>query len=270
MISHSILSLAVLAQATATPGAPAANLVQSVWDFLVKGGLLMIPIGLCSLVALAVIVERAISLQRRRVIPLDFSAGLKAALGPDSSDTTTAQAYCERSDSPIARILAAALPCAARGREAMERRITQAGEREVFRLRKYLRTLTVIVTAAPMLGLLGTVFGMIEAFQTVAASGEALGRTEMLAKGIYEALVTTAAGLLVAIPALIGYHWVSAKVERHASAMDAVASDVVNSIVDSATIPQTPSESDNGDGDGKLRITEEDEVSESAAEPATV
>jgi len=84
----------------------------------------------------------------------------------------------------------------------------------VLKLRKYLRVLAVIASIAPLMGLLGTIFGMIQAFQTVAASGSALGRTEMLAMGIYQAMITTAAGLLVAIPVLIAYHWIVAKIER--------------------------------------------------------
>jgi biopolymer transport protein ExbB len=80
--------------------------------------------------------------------------------------------------------------------------------------------LAVIASIAPLLGLLGTIFGMIDAFQTVAVSGEALGRTESLAKGIYQAMITTAAGLMVAIPVLIGYHWLAGKIDRLVGEMD--------------------------------------------------
>jgi biopolymer transport protein ExbB len=94
--------------------------------------------------------------------------------------------------------------------------------------------LQVIGAIAPLLGLLGTIFGMIQAFQTVATSAEALGKTELLAKGIYEAMVTTAAGLLVAIPSVIGYHWISAKIETLVAEMDRICVDLVERVADRA------------------------------------
>lgn len=221
-------SLGLLAQVQEQAAMTSAASVQSVWDFMVKGGLLMIPIGICSLVALAVIVERAISLRRRNIIPPDFMDGLKTAFGNNGRNRSAALEHCERSATPIARIVTAAIRRLNEPREQLEKHIEQAGQREVSKLRKYLRSLAVIVSVAPMLGLLGTVFGMIEAFQTVAASAEALGRTESLAKGIYEALVTTATGLMVAIPALIGYHWISAKIDRLVAEMDALTVEFVD------------------------------------------
>jgi biopolymer transport protein ExbB len=83
-----------------------------------------------------------------------------------------------------------------------------------------MRVLSVIAAISPLMGLTGTIFGMIKAFQTVATSGDALGKTELLATGIYEAMITTAAGLLVAIPALILYHVISARVDRLVAELD--------------------------------------------------
>gem|GEM_PF-6921181 len=111
--------------------------------------------------------------------------------------------------------------------DLLERHIQEEGEREVIKLRRFLRSLSVIAAIAPLMGLLGTIFGMIKAFQTVATSGEALGKAEMLATGIYEAMITTAAGLLVAIPALIAYHWISSKIEHHVTEIDRVTCDFV-------------------------------------------
>lgn len=218
-----------LAQAAGDAGAGAAH-ITSIWDFLVKGGVLMIPIGLCSLIALTVIVERAISLRRRNIIPSAFLPGLTAALGRDRSDREAGLAYCRQAGSPIAAIFAAALRHAHEPQDRLEKQVEQAGERELLRLRKYLRTLAVIVGVAPMLGLLGTVFGMIEAFRTVATSAEALGQTEALAEGIYQALITTAAGLLVAIPAMIGHHWLAARVEGLVSEMDSLTVEFVEAL----------------------------------------
>ncbi len=211
---------ALLGQTTSGLDAAAAVQVQSIWDFIVKGGPMMIPIGLCSLLALAVIVERLLTLRRSKVIPSDFLSGLQPVMENNGDRYQGALEYCERSGSPIANVFAAGIRSLGASVELVEKHIEQAGEREVFKLRKYLRMLAVIASIAPLLGLLGTIFGMIDAFQTVATSGEALGRTELLAKGIYQAMITTAAGLMVAIPVLIGYHWLSGKIDRLLGEMD--------------------------------------------------
>lgn len=209
------VSMGLLAQAEAAQ-------IQSIWDFMVKGGPIMVPIGVCSLVALAVIVERSISLRRRRVIPPTFMDELKQRLN-GSSDREAALECCESSGSPLAEILAAGIRRLSEPVESLERHIESAGERVVFKLRKHMRALSVIGSICPLLGLLGTIFGMIDAFQTVAGSAEALGRTELLAGGIYEAMITTAAGLVVAIPVIIAYHWLSARIDHLVAEIDRIA-----------------------------------------------
>jgi len=222
---------AVLGQAAAqSPPAADALLsvqVQSILDFVIKGGPIMIPIGLCSLVALAVIVERLVSLRRSRVIPSGFLPGLKVALGDGQEDRPKALEYCKSNGSPLANILAAGIKKLGHSEDVLERHIDDAGQREVFKLRKYLRLLSVIGSIAPLLGLLGTIFGMITAFQTVAATAEALGRTELLAKGIYEAMITTAGGLIVAIPVWVAYHYLSARIDRFVGEMDQLTVDFI-------------------------------------------
>jgi biopolymer transport protein ExbB len=214
----------LVAQAAPAPN-PAA--VLSLWDFMVKGGPVMIPIGICSLVALAVIIERLVSLRRAKIIPPDFLTGLRAALNGGTGGAERALQYCEKDGSPVANVFAAGIRRLSEPVELLEKHIEEAGQREVLKMRKYLRLLSVISSVATLLGLLGTIFGMITAFQTVANSGEALGKTELLAKGIYEALITTAAGLIVAIPVVICYHWFAAKVERLVSEIDQMTVDFV-------------------------------------------
>jgi biopolymer transport protein ExbB len=183
---------------------------------------MMIPIGLCSLVALTVIIERLVSLRRRRVIPPGFLPEVKKALDEGGNGRTEALESCRRNGSPIANIFAAGIKRLDDSLEQLETRIQEAGQRETLKLRKYSRVLVVIASIAPLMGLLGTIFGMINAFQTVAISSEALGKAELLAKGIYEAMITTAAGLMVTIPVLIAYHWISAKVDRLVTEMDQI------------------------------------------------
>ncbi len=221
-----------------TDAVPESVQIQNIMDFLQKGGIMMIPIGLCSLIALSVIIERLISLRRKSVIPPSFLPGLRKVMTDKPGDTTAALDYCRRSKSAVATVLAAGIRKIHRSAEAVEKSIEEAGEREVLKLRKYLRGLSVIASVTPLMGLLGTIFGMISAFQTVAISGEALGKTEMLAGGIYQAMITTAAGLSVAIPVLLCYHWISAKIDRLVADIDNMSVDFVDDFGDGG--PPTP------------------------------
>lgn len=210
-------------QSTTTPPA-SASLVSTVWDLTLKGGIVMIPIALCSLVAVTLIVERLLSLRPSRVMPPAFLAGVRPALARGHA---SAAEFCRANPSPLSRILEAGLRRWDRPIEQVEKHIGEAGLRETTLLRKNFRGLVVITAVAPLLGLLGTIFGMITAFRTVAASADSLGRTELLASGIYEAMVTTAAGLIVAIPTLLAYHALAAKVDRLVFDMDAACIDLV-------------------------------------------
>ncbi len=227
---------AVVAQDSTTDAAavvPDAVQIQSVLDFMQKGGIMMIPIGLCSLVAMGVIAERLLSTRRKSVIPPVFLPGLRKVLKP--GEKQSALDYCAKHKSPVANVFAAGIRKIDRSPELVEKYIEEAGEREVLKLRRYLRALAVIASVTPLLGLLGTILGMITAFQTVAMSGEALGKTEMLAEGIYQAMITTAAGLSVAIPVLICYHWITARIDRLVSDIDQMTVDFVDEFVEGTT-----------------------------------
>ncbi len=214
--------------------------VQNIMDFVQKGGIMMIPIGLCSLIALTVIIERLIALRRNSIIPPSFLPGLRKVMADKPGDTASALGYCRQSTSAVATVLAAGIrKIDRRSPEAVEKSIEEAGERAVLKMRKHLRALAVIASVTPLMGLLGTIIGMIMAFQTVAMSGEALGKTEMLAGGIYQAMITTAAGLSVAIPVLISYHWISAKIERLVADIDEMSVDFVDEFGDGGP-PRAP------------------------------
>ncbi len=212
-------SLSIVCATLAQQPASGAS-IGSVWDFVVKGGLVMIPIGICSLLAVAIAVERLIVLRRSRVIPGSFIEGLRGVLGAGGDVQARAVEYCRANPSPIARICEAGMRQWSRPIERAEKQIAEAGQREVLGMRKNLRGLAVLASVAPLLGLLGTITGMIRAFQTVATNAEALGRTELLARGIYEAMITTAAGLVVAIPTLLIFHFLSSRIERFVLEMD--------------------------------------------------
>jgi biopolymer transport protein ExbB len=219
---------AIVAQTQPPPAStPPSMEVKSVFDFVDKGGPVMIPIILCSLVALAIIAERLIALRRSKIIPPQFIPGLKGVFRDVRTDRDAALTYCRADQSPIAAVTAVGIKRLGEPVDLLERHIAEAGERQVQRLRARLRLLSIIASVAPLLGLLGTITGMITAFQTVALSAEALGKTEMLAKGIYEAMITTAAGLIVAIPVLLAYNWIASIIERRVSEIDTLAADFV-------------------------------------------
>ncbi|CAE7483123.1 unnamed protein product, partial [Symbiodinium sp. CCMP2456] len=175
------------------------------------GGLLMYPIGLCSIILLVFVFERAISLRRGRVIPRPFVKRFIEQVKEGRIDQDQALALCEENQSPVAEVFAAAVKKWGRSCVEVEQAILDAGERATSRLRQYLRLFNGISTISPLLGLLGTVLGMISAFNAIAANGEAAGQRELLASGISQALLTTAAGMTVALPALIAYLFFSGR-----------------------------------------------------------
>lgn len=213
-MSDATLSLFVATQAVPSPG-----LVATVWDMVIKGGWTMIPLGLVSLVAMTIIVERLIVTRKARVAPPELVSSLASMRGSPRQ----ALAKCRAESAPAAAVLGAAIQWRDESREVQEKQIADAGEREVRKLRQRMRLLSVLPQAATMLGLLGTVFGMIRTFTVVAASGESLGKTEKLAQGIYEAWTATAGGLVVAIPTLVMYHIIMARIDAAAALLDTEA-----------------------------------------------
>jgi biopolymer transport protein ExbB len=198
---------------TPDPAAATPVALDSVQDMILNGGPFMIPIALCSVVALAYVVERVIGLAERRLGPRRFESDLVSAL--DSGGAEGALRVCESGDTPLARILGAGLRRTALPTLEREKAVEDAGQREFKRLSAGLRPLVVVGMIAPLLGLLGTVWGMIGAFSSIALQ-DGLGRPELLAAGISQALITTAAGLCVAIPTQAAYYWLRSRIDRFA------------------------------------------------------
>lgn len=204
---------------------PLGNIVAAVRE----GGVLMIPILFCSTVLLVFIFERLLFLRRGRIIPRPFVRGVIEQLEQQQLDRDEALALCEENGSPIAELFSAALRKWNRPAVEVEQAILDAGERVTSQLRKYLRLFNAISNLTPLLGLLGTVLGMIEAFNTI-AQADAMGRPELLAGGIGAALLTTAAGLCVAIPAYAAYAFFVGRTDRLILEMDALAQNLVELI----------------------------------------
>lgn len=198
-------------------------------QIIIAGGPVMIPIGICSFIALAFGFERLVVLRRRRVIPKDFVSRFLEHLEQGQLDRRGALELCEDNGSPLAQVFAHGIRKWGKPSVEVEQAIIDGGERQVSQLRKHLRILNAVATISPLLGLFGTVVGMIMCFNEI-STGSAMGKSEQLAGGIGVALITTAAGLAVAIPALIIYMYLVGRVDALVMEMDFLAQKVVNLI----------------------------------------
>ena len=178
-------------------------------EIVQAGGLLMLPIIACSVIAAAIILERLWTLQRKRVLPASLALQVRDWVSNDQLDPKHLQRLHE--SSPLGQMLATGLANRNAPREVVKESIEDVGRHVVHELERYLSPLGTIAAISPLLGLLGTVIGMIKVFAAITANG--VGNPGVLAGGISEALITTAAGLSVAIPALIAYRYLRARVD---------------------------------------------------------
>lgn len=180
------------------------------YDYLVKGGIVMVPILLCSVVSLSVFLERLWSLRSSHMMPRALVR--KADEMVRSGEVERALALCSRTKGPLLRIMQAALQNAGFEREAIKEAVQEVGRREAARLERYSGVLGTVANVSTLLGLLGTVSGMIKGFNIISLQGA--GNPALLAASISEALVTTAAGLSVAIPSFLAYRYFLSRVDR--------------------------------------------------------
>ncbi len=180
-------------------------------ELFLKGGLVMWPILLCSLITVAVIIEKYILLSRSNVDPKQLMTKIRSAL--TRNDVASAVEACSKVKAPVSNILKHGILNYKYGHQAVKEAIELAGKEEIFHLEKRLSVLANMAGTAPMLGFLGTVTGMIAVFHTIEQlSGNV--NPSVLAAGIWEAMLTTAFGLIVGIPALYFYNYFVAKVNR--------------------------------------------------------
>lgn len=192
-------------------------------ELVQAGGWLMAPILLCSVLSLAIVAERLWSLQRQRVTPKHLVAQVWNLYRKGQLDSE--QVARLRRGSPLGRVIAAGLVNRHHAREIMKESIEETGRQVVHELERYLSTLGTIASVTPLLGLLGTVIGMIKVFSAIMAHG--VGDPGVLAGGISEALITTATGLSVAIPSLMFHRFFSSRVDAIVIHMEAEALKVV-------------------------------------------
>jgi biopolymer transport protein ExbB len=234
------LTMAVTAQDTPPEGPPPAvreavvNRAAGIRyldpiEFFRRGGPLMWPILLCSIATVTFGLERFVSLRFRRVIPAGFVRRLLDGIETGAIDRARALEICRTNPAPIAGLFYVALRYWGRPFRDIEQAVQDAGSREVLLLRRNLRALSGTANIATLLGLLGTVTGMIDAFNAVATGG-GLGRAEVLANGIAMALLTTVFGLIVAIPGTLLYNYFAGRIERLVYEMDVLSTELIDLI----------------------------------------
>ncbi|MCB1686299.1 MAG: MotA/TolQ/ExbB proton channel family protein [Pseudomonadales bacterium] len=192
-------------------------------EIVQSGGWLMVPILLCSIVAAAISVERLWTLQRSRITPKNLLAQIWSAVRSEGLDSQKLREL--RANSPLGQILAAGVGNARRGRDVMKEAMVEAASQVGHDLERYLTSLGIIASISPLLGLLGTVVGMIKVFTALMLEGA--GNANVLAGGISQALITTAAGLSVAIPALMFHRFFLRRIDELMVTMEQEAGKLV-------------------------------------------
>ncbi len=196
-------------------------------EIVKSGGWLMLPIIICSVVSVAIILERIWTLQPGRVLPKNLTRKVWAWVSKNQLDPEHIKSL--QDGSPLGEILAAGLTNRNNDRDIIKESIEDAGRQVVHDLERYLNSLGTIAAVSPLLGLLGTVIGMVKVFAAITAHG--VGDPTVLAGGISEALITTAAGLSVAIPSLIGYRYLRGTVDALVIQMEKEAVTLVEALI---------------------------------------
>lgn len=203
---------------------------KSLLAVLRSGGPLMIPLGICSFVLLVFVFERLISLRRSRVIPTPLVTRILEQIRERQLDKEQAISLCEENPYPVCEVLCEGLRKWGRSSVEVEQAILDSGERVSNELKRNLRVINGVATVTPLLGLLGTVLGMIQAFDAISLITPDGDPKILIASGISEALLTTAAGLSIAIPALIAHLHFSSCVDRRVVEIDAIGLQLVRMI----------------------------------------
>jgi biopolymer transport protein ExbB len=211
---------------------------MSIVDFFIKGGWLMVPMVLLSILALYAIIERLITLNKRAKVSQKWLNNLYSHVL--TGKTEEAKLLCEQNHTAIAHVIQAGLENLPYGLSNMEKSMELAGQNEVHQLERNLSLLAAIAAVAPMLGFLGTVWGMIEAFRSMAQTTAAV-TPQLLAGGIYEAMITTATGLVVGIVADSGYRYILTQVDKTAYQIEQAGGQLIEIVQESHKMQQAPS-----------------------------
>jgi biopolymer transport protein ExbB len=196
------------------------------FEIVKAGGIVMVPLILCSILAAAITLERLWTLRSQRVVPEELVD--KVWRWVENRTLSDKQIVALQQHSPLGRVLAAGLSNRHRDRSLMMEAIEDVGRHVAHELERYLNALGTIAAISPLLGLLGTVTGMMRTFQAITVAG--VGNPSAMASGIAEALITTAAGLMIAIPALVAYRYLRGRVDGHVIEMEKESLKLVQAI----------------------------------------
>ena len=198
------------------------------FELIQKGGPVMYPIIFCSILAVAIVIERLYHLYKAKIDTKDFMNNVEITVRHNK--IAEAIKICEKTPGPIAHIVRAGILKHDRPRQEIRESIEDAGHQEVPRLEKHLSLLATIAHITPLLGLLGTVTGMVRAFQAIQEKSSSFSPVSPgdLAGGIWEALLTTVAGLIVAIPTVVAYNYLVNRVDEYVLEMERSATEVTN------------------------------------------
>lgn len=199
----------------------------SLISILVKGGWLMLPMAILAVLAVYVFIERFLTIKKAGQIDVDFMSNIKDYMF--NGNIESAKNLCRNSDTPIARMIDKGVARHGKPADQITAAIENVGKLEVYKLEKKLSFLATVSGAAPMLGFLGTVIGMIKAFFELANAGNNIDPT-LLAGGIYEALVTTAVGLFIGIGSYIGYNYLVSSVDKVVFIMENTSLEFIDSV----------------------------------------
>jgi len=217
-----------------------------------KGGLMMYPILFCSILIVGIGIERAYNLRRKNIINTEFLKNIRNHW--NWKDVHLGLQLCNAHDNSLARILKTGLLRFGGKLDEVERAIEGAGQHEASLMNSNLRVLGAVANITPMMGLLGTVFGMIKAFNVISQSGT--GNPGLVASGISEALITTAAGMVVGIPALVMYHYFRGKIDRYVFEMEEISFQLVEELSYEA-VREKKAQEEGGDPDSSRKPRQE-------------
>lgn len=200
--------LQIVADSTATTAATQSSM--SLLDLIMKGGWVMIPIGIMSVLAVYLMIERFITISRASKVDNGFMANVKSMLLEGKTDA--ALSMCRSNNSPIARLLEKGIKRLGKPVKEIESAVENTGKLEIYKLEKNLAYLGIIAGIAPMFGFIGTISGVIRIFYNISLADNV--SISLIAGGLYEKMITSAAGLLVGIIAHIGFHYLNAMIDR--------------------------------------------------------
>ena len=197
-------------------------------QWFIEGGPVMWPLLLCSVAALAIFLEKLYSLRREKIIPNALLTTVNSFIS--DKKISEIKTVCQQNSSTLAQVLYAGVSLHGKKRDRVKEHIEEVGKKEVLTLSRNIGALATIAHISPLLGLLGTVIGMFRVFQVITSQG--VGNAQSLAGGIAEALITTIAGLVIAIPTVVAYRYLAAKVKAHVAEIEEHALKLMDAVAE--------------------------------------